>query len=100
MKFIVSSAALLKKLQVLSGVINATNTIPVLDVLNNYSHKVIGDRSFSTDSNIISAIGNHTIKLYNKRLRPWDIKDNYWGKELSIKFKGRLITTWSKIKYH
>ena len=43
------------------------NTIPVLDVLNNYSHKVIGDRSFSTDSNIISAIGNHTIKLYNKR---------------------------------
>ena len=40
------------------------------------------------------------IKLYNKRLRPWDIKDNYWGKELSIKFKGRLITTWSKIKYH
>ena len=31
MKFIVSSAALLKKLQVLSGVINATNTIPVLD---------------------------------------------------------------------
>ena len=31
MKFIVSSSTLLKKLQVLSGVINATNTIPVLD---------------------------------------------------------------------
>ena len=31
MKFIVSSSALLKKLQILSGVINVNNTIPVLD---------------------------------------------------------------------
>ena len=31
MKFIVSSNSLLKKLQILSGVINVNNTIPVLD---------------------------------------------------------------------
>ena len=31
MKFIVSSSTLLKKLQVLGGVINTSNTIPVLD---------------------------------------------------------------------
>ena len=39
------------------------------------------------------------IKLYNKRLRPWDIKDNYWGKELKVNYRGKLLTTWSKIKY-
>jgi len=31
MKFIVSSAALLKELQMLGGVINSTNTLPILD---------------------------------------------------------------------
>ena len=31
MKFIVSSAALLKELQMLGGVINNTNTLPILD---------------------------------------------------------------------
>ena len=49
MKFIVSSAALLKKLQVLSGVINATNTIPVLDHflfdIDNSNHELFIDAS-------------------------------------------------------
>ena len=31
MKFIVSSSSLYKELQILSGVINSTNTIPILD---------------------------------------------------------------------
>ena len=31
MKFIVSSEALLKELQILGGVINSTNTLPILD---------------------------------------------------------------------
>ena len=31
MKFIVSSAALLKELQMIGGVINSTNTLPILD---------------------------------------------------------------------
>ena len=31
MKFIVSSSLLLKQLQVLSGVINSNNTLPILD---------------------------------------------------------------------
>ena len=31
MKFIVSSAALLKELQIIGGVINNTNTLPILD---------------------------------------------------------------------
>ena len=33
MKFIVSSAALLKELQMIGGVINSTNTLPILDNL-------------------------------------------------------------------
>jgi len=43
------------------------NTVPVLDVLNKYTHKVIRDRSFSGDPNLISEIGNHTIRLYSRR---------------------------------
>ena len=39
------------------------------------------------------------IKLYNKRLRPWEIKDNYWGKEYEIDLRDQLITIWSNIKY-
>ena len=31
MKFIVSSSKLLKKLQILGGVINSSNTLPILD---------------------------------------------------------------------
>ena len=31
MKFIVSSAALLKELQIIGGVVNSTNTLPILD---------------------------------------------------------------------
>ena len=38
------------------------------------------------------------IKLYNKRLRPWEITANYWGTEYSVESKGKLVTTWSKIK--
>ena len=38
------------------------------------------------------------IKLYNKRLRPWEITANYWGTEYSVEPKGKIITTWSKIK--
>ena len=31
MKFIVSSAVLLKELQIIGGVVNSTNTLPILD---------------------------------------------------------------------
>ena len=40
------------------------NTVPVLDVRRKYSHNVIGNRSFSTDPQIISKIGNLCINLY------------------------------------
>ena len=39
------------------------------------------------------------IKLYNERLRPWEITANYWGDTFSIEKKDRLITSWGKLKY-
>tara|TARA_R100000008_G_scaffold86897_1_gene82589 strand:- start:1955 stop:2728 length:774 start_codon:yes stop_codon:yes gene_type:complete len=38
------------------------------------------------------------IKVYNERLKPWEITSNYWGKELNIESKDKLIFLWSKIK--
>ena len=42
------------------------NTIPVLDVRRKNSHNTISDRSFSTDPEIVSKIGNFCIDLYKK----------------------------------
>ena len=69
MKFIVSSAALLKELQMLGGVINNTNTLPIL---NNFLFEVNGntltltasdlETTFSTRINVESE-SNSTIAL-------------------------------------
>lgn len=69
MKFIVSSAALLKELQMLGGVINNTNTLPILD---NFLFEVNGntltltasdlETTFSTRLNVESQ-SNSTIAL-------------------------------------
>ncbi len=40
------------------------NTIPVLDVLGKKSHKIIGDRSYSTNPKIVKKIGNISIDLF------------------------------------
>ena len=40
------------------------NTVPVLDVRRKDSHKVISDRAFSKDQNIVSALGKVCIDLY------------------------------------
>jgi len=42
------------------------NTVPVLDVRRQNSHKIIGDRSFSKNPKIVSALGNFCIDLYKK----------------------------------
>ena len=42
------------------------NTVPVLDVRRANSSIVIGDRSFSYDSNVISKIGKICVDLYKK----------------------------------
>ena len=42
------------------------NTVPVLDVVRNNSHKIIGDRSFSKDQNIVSSLGKLCINLYRR----------------------------------
>jgi len=42
------------------------NTVPVMDVRRKSSHKVIGNRSFSTDPTTVSTIGNLCINLYKK----------------------------------
>ena len=42
------------------------NTVPVLDVRRSGSHEIIGDRSFSTNQNIVSILGKTCIDLYKK----------------------------------
>ena len=66
MKFIVSSSTLLKKLQILGGVINTSNTIPVLDLRVKGSSNIIGDRSFSKDPKIVSKIGDYCIQFFHQ----------------------------------
>ena len=42
------------------------NTIPVLDVLRDNTSKIIGNRSFSNNKEIVKVLGSLTIKLLNK----------------------------------
>jgi len=42
------------------------NTVPVLDVRRKYSHKIIGDRSFSYKSSIVKKIGKLCTDFYQK----------------------------------
>ena len=42
------------------------NTVPVLDVRRKYTHKIIVNRSFSSDSATVSKIGKLCIDLYKK----------------------------------
>ena len=63
------------------------NTVPVLDVRRDSSHDIIGDRSFSNNQNVVSAIGKVCINLYKKnKILPikkafsfciFDMKKNY-----------------------
>jgi len=40
------------------------NTVPVLDVLRKKGHKIIGDRSYSTNPKIVKKIGNICVDLF------------------------------------
>ena len=40
------------------------------------------------------------IKLYSKRLRPWEITANYWGTEYSVDPKNKLSITWGEVKHN
>ena len=40
------------------------NTVPVLDVLNDRTHKIIGSRSYGKDINIIKKLSNICCKIY------------------------------------
>ena len=42
------------------------NTVPVLDIKRDLTHKVIGDRSYSKNSKHVSKIGNHFINFFHK----------------------------------
>ena len=42
------------------------NTVPVLDVKRKNSHKVIGDRSFSENPEIVSELGKICIELHER----------------------------------
>ncbi len=41
------------------------NTVPVLDIKRKKFHKIVDDRSFSTDKKIVSKIGGRCIKLFH-----------------------------------
>ena len=41
------------------------NTVPVLDIKRKKFHKIVDDRSFSTDKKIVSKIGDRCIKLFH-----------------------------------
>ena len=42
------------------------NTVPVLDIRRNNSHQIVGDRSYSTNVNVIKSIGNFCINNFHK----------------------------------
>jgi len=42
------------------------NTVPNLDLRRNFSHKIVGDRSYSSNKKISSKIGDICIKLFQK----------------------------------
>ena len=42
------------------------NTTPVLDLLKKNTHKVIGNRSFSSNTKIVNELGRLCVKLYKK----------------------------------
>ncbi len=42
------------------------NTVPVLDLFHKKSHKVIGDRAYSSNPKMVSDIGNICLSLYKK----------------------------------
>ncbi len=42
------------------------NAVPVLDVLQKKTHKIIGTRSYSKKTTTIRHLGSHCVKIYNK----------------------------------
>ena len=59
-KFVDKTSSLLKQIGV------NINTVPLLDIRESGSSRIIGDRSFSNDPKIINNIGNYCIKLFHK----------------------------------
>ena len=41
------------------------NSVPVLDIFRKNSHKIIGDRSFSSNPKLVSKIGNYCIEQFH-----------------------------------
>ena len=42
------------------------NTVPILDVYRKNANKIIGNRSFSSNTKIVSELGNYCINFYTK----------------------------------
>ena len=69
MKFIVSSNTLLKKLQILGGVINTSNTIPVLDhFLFDLDGSKLKITSSDLETTMISSMGVDSSSKGSRRL--------------------------------
>ena len=43
------------------------NTVPVLDLITKKGHKIIGNRSFSSDSDIVNKLGKFSVNCYKKK---------------------------------
>ena len=58
MKFIVSSAALLKELQIIGGIVNSTNTLPILD---NFLFEINNDTLTLSASDLETTIDRKSV---------------------------------------
>ena len=74
-------------------------TSPVLDLIKKNTHKVIGNRSFSNNSNIVNELGKICVKFYKLNKIGTVIKHipGHGGADLDSHFKLPKINTSSKI---
>ena len=84
MKFIVSSSTLLKKLQVLGGVINTSNTIPVLDhFLFELNNSKLTITSSDLETTMISSIDVDSTSKGEVAI-PSKLLIDTWGKNVGV----------------
>ena len=66
-KFYIYLNIYIKQISYLLNVLGINiNTVPNLDLRRKFSHKIVGDRSFSTNKKTVSKIGDLCIKLFHK----------------------------------
>ena len=113
MKFIVSSAQLLKQLQTISGVLNSTNTLPILDnflfeIHENVLYVSASDLEVTMKTKVINANANEngniaipakllidTLKTFSDQPLTFLIDKKTNGIEISSE-NGKFRISWSR----